>query len=44
MTEYDINKLKGCFYGLIVGDAVGTTLEFKKRDSFEPIISRRMDK
>ncbi|MDQ6437067.1 ADP-ribosylglycohydrolase family protein [Mesorhizobium sp. LHD-90] len=27
----------GAFVGLAVGDAVGTTLEFKTRDSFEPI-------
>ncbi len=29
---------KGCLIGLAVGDAVGTTLEFKPRGTFEPII------
>jgi ADP-ribosyl-[dinitrogen reductase] hydrolase len=28
---------KGCLIGLAVGDAVGTTLEFKPRETFEPI-------
>lgn len=28
---------KGCLVGLAVGDAVGTTLEFKPRGTFEPI-------
>ncbi len=34
----DINDAtKGCLIGLAVGDAVGTTLEFKPRGTFEPI-------
>jgi len=34
----DINdKFKGCLVGLACGDAVGTTLEFKPRGTFEPI-------
>lgn len=28
-------SLKGLFYGLFVGDALGTTLEFKDRDTYE---------
>lgn len=35
MTEQD--RFRGCLLGLAVGDAVGTTLEFKPRDSFTPI-------
>lgn len=31
------NALQGCFLGLAVGDAVGTTLEFRERGSFAPI-------
>lgn len=30
-------RFAGCLLGLAVGDAVGTTLEFKPRGSFEPI-------
>src|SRR4051812_46399367 len=34
----DINdKFKGCLVGLACGDAVGTTLEFMQRGTFEPI-------
>ncbi|HWV14803.1 MAG TPA: ADP-ribosylglycohydrolase family protein [Cellvibrio sp.] len=34
----DINdRLQGCLVGLACGDAVGTTLEFRKRGSFTPI-------
>jgi ADP-ribosyl-[dinitrogen reductase] hydrolase len=32
-----LGKAKGCLVGLAVGDAVGTTLEFRKRGTFEPI-------
>ncbi len=32
-----INKLKGSLVGLACGDAVGTTVEFKPRGSFEPM-------
>jgi len=31
------DSTKGCLIGLAVGDAVGTTLEFKPRGTFEPI-------
>lgn len=31
------NRSKGCLVGLAVGDAVGTTLEFRQRGTFEPI-------
>jgi ADP-ribosyl-[dinitrogen reductase] hydrolase len=31
------DKLRGCLVGLACGDAVGTTLEFQDRGSFEPI-------
>src|ERR1035437_5610419 len=30
-------RYRGCFLGLAVGDAVGTTLEFKRPGSFKPI-------
>ncbi len=33
----DRNRAIGCLVGLAVGDAVGTTLEFKRRGSFKPI-------
>lgn len=33
----DINRVRGMFYGLAVGDALGTTLEFKERDSYDHI-------
>lgn len=32
-----LDKAKGCLVGLACGDAVGTTLEFKQRGTFEPI-------
>lgn len=32
-----IDKAKGCLVGLACGDAVGTTLEFRQRGTFEPI-------
>ncbi len=35
MTEQD--RFRGCLLGLAVGDAVGTTLEFKPYGSFKPI-------
>ena len=31
------DRFRGCLLGLAVGDAVGTTLEFKTPGSFEPI-------
>jgi ADP-ribosyl-[dinitrogen reductase] hydrolase len=33
-----IDRSVGCLVGLAVGDAVGTTLEFKTRGTFEPIV------
>jgi len=35
MKEAD--RFRGCLLGLAVGDAVGTTLEFKAREEFSPI-------
>ena len=35
--EANIERLRGCLLGLAVGDAVGTTVEFKSRGSFEPV-------
>jgi ADP-ribosyl-[dinitrogen reductase] hydrolase len=31
------DRRRGCLLGLAVGDAVGTTVEFKSRSSFEPL-------
>src|SRR5688500_18969470 len=31
------DRFRGCLLGLAIGDAVGTTLEFKPRGSFKPI-------
>ncbi len=33
----ELDRFTGCLLGLAVGDAVGTTLEFARRGSFEPI-------
>ena len=32
-----LNRFRGCLLGLALGDAVGTTLEFKTKGSFIPI-------
>jgi ADP-ribosyl-[dinitrogen reductase] hydrolase len=32
------DRFRGCLLGLAVGDAVGTTLEFKPRGTFKPIV------
>ena len=32
-----LNRAKGCLVGLAIGDAVGTTLEFKPRDTYAHI-------
>lgn len=32
-----LDKFQGCLLGLAIGDAVGTTLEFSARGTFEPI-------
>ena len=31
------SRFRGCLLGLAAGDALGTTLEFKRPGSFEPI-------
>jgi ADP-ribosyl-[dinitrogen reductase] hydrolase len=31
------NRFRGCLLGLAVGDAVGTTVEFKPRGTFSPL-------
>ncbi|WP_337124122.1 ADP-ribosylglycohydrolase family protein, partial [Staphylococcus aureus] len=31
------DRFRGCLLGLAVGDAVGTTVEFRPRGSFEPL-------
>ena len=36
-TEALADRFEGCFLGLATGDALGTTLEFKPRGTFEPI-------
>jgi ADP-ribosyl-[dinitrogen reductase] hydrolase len=33
----NMDRMKGCLLGLAAGDAVGTTVEFKARGSFEPV-------
>lgn len=35
------DKLLGSLIGLAVGDAVGTTVEFRQRDTFEPVTDMR---
>jgi ADP-ribosyl-[dinitrogen reductase] hydrolase len=35
--QIDLNRFRGCLLGLAVGDAVGTTVEFKPRGSFPPV-------
>ncbi len=32
-----IDKYKGCLFGLAIGDAIGTSVEFKPRGSFAPV-------
>ena len=32
-----LNRYRGCFVGLAIGDALGAPLEFLKRDSYEPL-------
>jgi len=36
-VKEDIDRFRGCLLGLAVGDAVGTTVEFKPRGSFPPV-------
>ena len=33
----DADRFRGCLLGLATGDALGTTLEFKRPGTFEPI-------
>ncbi len=33
----DLDRYRGCLLGLAVGDAIGTTVEFKARGSFPPV-------
>lgn len=35
--KYKIERAKGALLGLAVGDALGTTLEFKAKDSYTPL-------
>lgn len=37
LTDLQKDRFYGCLIGLAVGDALGTTNEFKKRGSFQPI-------
>lgn len=37
MKSERIDRARGCLLGLAIGDAVGTTLEFKPRGSFTPM-------
>jgi ADP-ribosylglycohydrolase len=37
MSVLDVNRYRGCLMGLAVGDALGTTLEFRPPGTFEPI-------
>jgi len=35
--KQNLDRFRGCFLGLAMGDAVGTTVEFKPRGSFPPV-------
>jgi hypothetical protein len=37
MTSDSLRRYRGCLLGLAIGDAVGTTLEFQRPGTFEPI-------
>ncbi len=37
MSDDSVDRSCGCLLGLAVGDAVGTTVEFKPRGSFDPL-------
>lgn len=37
MSLTRINRARGCLLGLAVGDAIGTTVEFKARGTFSPV-------
>lgn len=38
-----MNRFKGCFYGLAVGDALGGPLEFKRRSDTRPIVTEMVE-
>ena len=35
--QVDLDRFRGCLFGLAVGDAVGTTVELQRRGSFSPL-------
>ena len=37
MTNRLVSKAEGALLGLAIGDALGTTLEFKARDHYTPL-------
>lgn len=37
----NVSRLKGCMFGLAIGDAMGAPVEFKKRGTFKPISEYR---
>ena len=37
MNSKLLNRFRGCLVGLALGDAIGTTVEFKERGSFAPV-------
>jgi len=37
------DRFRGALLGLACGDAVGTTVEFKRRGTFEPVSSLHLD-
>jgi ADP-ribosyl-[dinitrogen reductase] hydrolase len=38
MRDALLDRYRGCLLGLACGDAVGTTVEFRRRGSFEPLV------
>jgi ADP-ribosyl-[dinitrogen reductase] hydrolase len=41
LTPSTYSRLKGCFLGLAIGDAMGAPVEFKSPDEFEPLMGYR---
>ena len=37
-VETELHRFRGCLLGLAVGDTIGTTVEFKSRGSFPPVM------